>query len=41
MARGNFRQRVEVTTGDEVGRLAEDFNHPAVTLDQTVNALSR
>lgn len=41
MARGNFRQRVEVTTGDEVGRLAEDFNHLAVILDQTISALSR
>lgn len=41
MARGNFRQRVEVTSGDEVGRLAEDFNHLAVTLDQTISALSQ
>lgn len=41
MARGNFRQRVEVTSGDEVGRLAEDFNHLAGSLDQTISALSR
>jgi two-component system sensor histidine kinase ResE len=41
MARGNFRQRVEVTSEDEVGRLAEDFNHLAGSLDQTISALSR
>jgi len=41
MARGNFRQRVEVTSGDEVGRLAEDFNHLAGSLDQTISALSQ
>ncbi|NPV73096.1 MAG: HAMP domain-containing protein [Pelotomaculum sp.] len=40
MARGNFRQRVEVTSDDEVGRLAEDFNYLAASLDQTVSALS-
>jgi len=41
MARGNFRQRVEVTSSDEVGRLAEDFNYLAGSLDQTISALSR
>lgn len=41
MARGNFRQRVEVTTGDEVGQLAEDFNHLADSLDVTIGALSQ
>ncbi|MDF9409335.1 MAG: Sensor histidine kinase YycG [Pelotomaculum sp. PtaB.Bin013] len=41
MARGNFRQRVEVTSSDEVGQLAEDFNHLAGSLDQTISALSR
>lgn len=41
MARGNFRQRIEVTSGDELGRLAENFNNLAVNLDQTVSALSR
>jgi len=41
MARGNFRQLVEVTSGDEVGRLAEDFNHLAGSLEQTISALSR
>ncbi len=41
MAAGNFRQRVEVTSGDEVGRLAEDFNYLAGSLDQTISDLSR
>lgn len=41
MARGNFRQRVEVTSRDELGHLAENFNHLAVNLDQTVSELFR
>lgn len=41
MARGSFRQRVDVTSNDEVGRLAEDFNHLADSLDQTISDLSR
>lgn len=40
MTKGNFQQRVEVTSGDEVGRLAEDFNHLAGSLEQTISALS-
>ncbi|HOV80802.1 MAG TPA: ATP-binding protein [Bacillota bacterium] len=40
MARGNFRQRVEVTSNDEIGRLAEDFNRLADSLDRTISALS-
>ncbi|OAT85227.1 ATP-binding protein [Desulfotomaculum copahuensis] len=39
MARGNFRQQVPVTSRDEVGQLAENFNHLAVTLEKTVDAL--
>lgn len=39
MARGNFHQQVPVTSRDEVGQLAENFNHLAVTLERTVDAL--
>lgn len=39
MARGNFRQQVPVTSRDEVGQLAENFNHLAVKLEQTVSTL--
>lgn len=41
MARGNFRQRMEVTSGDELGRLADNFNHMAVNLDYNISALYR
>ncbi|HOV42941.1 MAG TPA: HAMP domain-containing protein, partial [Syntrophothermus lipocalidus] len=36
MAKGNFDQRIEVTTSDEVGQLAQDFNYLAESLDATV-----
>lgn len=39
MARGNFRQQVPVTSRDEVGQLAENFNHLAVNLEQTMSTL--
>ncbi|OPY58969.1 MAG: Sensor histidine kinase YycG [Pelotomaculum sp. PtaU1.Bin035] len=41
MAKGYFRQRVEATSEDEVGRLAEDFNHLSGSLCKTISALSR
>ncbi|HHV77225.1 MAG TPA: cell wall metabolism sensor histidine kinase WalK [Syntrophothermus lipocalidus] len=41
MAKGNFDQRIEVTTSDEVGQLAQDFNYLAESLDATVTALFR
>ncbi len=41
MAQGNFRQRVEVTSVDELGRLADSFNRLAVNLDYNINALNR
>ncbi|MCL6453267.1 MAG: cell wall metabolism sensor histidine kinase WalK [Alicyclobacillus sp.] len=40
MAKGNFRQRVEVVTTDEVGRLGRTFNQLAGELQQTIAALS-
>jgi two-component system sensor histidine kinase ResE len=39
MSRGNFRQQVPVTSRDEVGQLAENFNHLAVNLEQTMSTL--
>jgi two-component system sensor histidine kinase ResE len=39
MARGNFRQQVPVTSQDEVGQLAKNFNLLAVNLEQTVSTL--
>ncbi len=41
MARGNFRQHIPVTSQDEIGRLAENFNQLGVELEQTINKLSR
>ncbi|MDK2856223.1 MAG: two-component system, OmpR family, sensor histidine kinase ResE [Bacillota bacterium] len=39
MAEGNFKQQVPVTSGDEVGQLAQNFNHLAIALDRTIGAL--
>lgn len=39
MASGNFRQKAPVTSQDEIGQLAENFNHLAVNLDQSISAL--
>lgn len=41
MARGLFRQWVPVTSRDEIGVLAENFNLMAVELEQTLQKLSR
>jgi len=40
MARGNFKQRVDVTTRDEIGQLASNFNLLAAALDKTVGDLA-
>ncbi len=40
MANGNYGQRVEVTSNDEVGQLAGSFNYMSATLKETVDALS-
>ncbi len=39
MVRGNFDQRVTVTSQDEVGQLAGNFNELVQTLEQTITAL--
>ncbi|HHY92445.1 MAG TPA: cell wall metabolism sensor histidine kinase WalK, partial [Firmicutes bacterium] len=39
MAEGNFKQQVPVTSHDEVGQLAQNFNDLAVALDRTIGAL--
>lgn len=39
MSQGNFSQRIEVTSQDEVGQLAESFNELAQALDDTISAL--
>ena len=41
VAGGNYQQRVEVSSADEVGQLAQSFNHMSSTLNQTVEALSQ
>lgn len=40
MAKGNFRERVQVITTDEVGRLGRTFNELANELERTIAALS-
>lgn len=40
MAKGNFHQKLAVTSNDEIGQLAANFNHLAAALDRTVNALA-
>lgn len=34
LATGDFKTRVEISSRDELGRLAEDFNHLALTLEK-------
>ncbi|NLM51480.1 MAG: cell wall metabolism sensor histidine kinase WalK [Firmicutes bacterium] len=41
VAKGNYRQQVKVTSRDEVGQLAQTFNHMALKLRQTIEALSQ
>lgn len=41
VAGGNYQQQVEVYSNDEVGQLAQTFNYMSLTLQQTVEALSR
>ncbi|HZK25637.1 MAG TPA: ATP-binding protein [Oscillospiraceae bacterium] len=41
VAGGNYQQQVEVPSADEVGQLAQSFNHMSATLYQTVEALSQ
>ena len=41
MAKGNFRLQIPVTSRDEIGMLAENFNRLGVELEQTINNLSR
>ncbi|MDK2836181.1 MAG: two-component system, OmpR family, sensor histidine kinase ResE [Thermosediminibacterales bacterium] len=40
MARGDFNHRIEVTSQDEVGQLAQSFNTLTETLSKTITALS-
>lgn len=40
MAKGNFHHRIEVVTGDEVGRLGKTFNALTSELERTIAALS-
>ncbi|HHW41174.1 MAG TPA: cell wall metabolism sensor histidine kinase WalK [Syntrophomonadaceae bacterium] len=39
MSQGNFAQRIEVTSQDEIGQLAQNFNELAQALDDTISAL--
>lgn len=39
MAKGNFDQRVKVTSNDEIGKLAETFNYMTVKLNKTLRDL--
>jgi len=39
MSLGNFAQRIEVTSQDEIGQLAQNFNELAQALDNTITAL--
>ncbi len=41
MAEGDFQQRINVSSQDEVGQLARSFNHLAGALDNTINDLSK
>ncbi|HUW63586.1 MAG TPA: ATP-binding protein [Spirochaetia bacterium] len=41
MARGDYSQQLPVTSRDEVGQLAENFNNLAVALKETVTALKQ
>ncbi|MEW5866422.1 MAG: ATP-binding protein [Bacillota bacterium] len=39
MARGSFQQKVLVASRDELGQLAQDFNHLSSALEQTIGTL--
>lgn len=39
IAAGNYRQRVEIHTRDEVGQLAQSFNAMAATLEEKIDAM--
>ncbi|MBF7082911.1 HAMP domain-containing protein [Desulfallas sp. Bu1-1] len=41
IAGGDYRQRVELESGDEIGQLAQNFNRMAVSLEETVGTLAR
>ncbi len=41
MARGNYKQQIKVTSGDELGKLAQNFNNLAASLEEAVSELSR
>lgn len=41
IAGGDYRQRVEIISGDEIGQLAQNFNQMALSLEETVGALAR
>ncbi|MCR4402936.1 MAG: cell wall metabolism sensor histidine kinase WalK [Firmicutes bacterium] len=41
MARGDFTQKIASTSRDELGQLAQSFNHLSDVLDQTVGTLRR
>jgi methyl-accepting chemotaxis protein len=41
IAEGDFTQRTEVASGDEIGRLAETFNGMAADLERTVRKLAQ
>ncbi|MGE5588427.1 MAG: ATP-binding protein [Clostridia bacterium] len=39
MARGNFAQKITIASRDELGQLAQSFNHLSDVLDQTIGTL--
>ncbi len=41
IAGGDYRQRVQIDTKDEIGQLARHFNQMAMSLEETVGALAR
>lgn len=40
IADGDYKQRVELKSGDEIGHLAQNFNRMALSLEETVGALA-
>ena len=41
MAEGDFRQRIDISSRDEIGQLAGSFNYLAAALNDTISDLSR